>query len=120
MSDVLDAYNSIKDDGGAAIVTLIASPTMNPLTGLTPAGSDVSVSTYAVQTNFDISDIDGSLVIAGDCKMIIPAYGLESLSVKDNKARIKITFNSEIWTVRGIITVAPYGVDILYKFHLRK
>ena len=120
MSDVLDAYNSIREDGGSATVTLIVDQTVNPLTGTSASGSDTSVSTYAVQSNFQTSDIDGSLVKFGDCKLMIPSYGLDSLSVKDNKTRLRITFGSETWKVNDVKTIAPYGVDILYIFHARK
>lgn len=120
MSDVLDAYNSIKEDGGAITITLIGDQTVNPLTGVASGDDDVSVSTYGVQSKFKLSDVDGTLVRIDDCKFIVSAYGLESLSVKENKVNLRITWNSETWGVQNINTIAPYAEDILYIFHSRK
>lgn len=120
MSDLMDAYNAIMDDGGAITVSLLADLTVNPLTGTASSDSTISVSTYGVQTNLKTSDIDGSLVRIGDQKMIVPASGLESLDVRNNKVRLRVSCNTGIWKVNHITTLAPYDVDILYYFFLRK
>lgn len=120
MSDVLDAYNSIKEDGGELTMTLIGDQTINPLTGVQSGDSDVSISTYGVQTSFELSDVDGSLIRIDDCKFLVPAYGLEGLSIKSNKVNLRIDWNSETWKIQNIKSISPYGVDILYICHSRK
>lgn len=120
MGDIIDVYNSIKEDGGSITVTLVADKTVNPLTGVSSSATDVVISTYGVQTNFKNSDIDGTIIAIGDCNMIVPSYGLESLDVKNNKVRLRITSNSDVWKVRNIKTLSPYGEDIIYTFHMRK
>lgn len=120
MSDLIDAYDSISEDGGPVTITLEGDSVVDPVTETIIPGTDVSISTFGVQKNFKLADIDGSIVQYGDCELIIPAYGIESLSVKDNKNKLTIIFNSETWKVIGIRPLAPYAVDILYYFHLRK
>lgn len=120
MSDVTDAYNAILEDGGPITVSLLADLTVNPLTGVSSSDSTLTVPTYGVQTNLKTSDIDGSLVRIGDQKMIVPALGLESFNVRDNKVRLRVSCNTGTWKVNHIGTLAPYDVDILYYFFLRK
>lgn len=120
MTDVLDAYNAIKEDGGEITITLLGDQTINPLTGTSSGDADVTEETYGIQTNFKTSDIDGSLVRIGDQKMIVPAHGLEPLSVRDNKAKLRVTCNSGTWKVNHIETLSPYDVDIIYYLFLRK
>ena len=120
MSDLKDAYDSIAEDGGSVMITLEGDSVVNPVTESVIPGDDISISTFGVQKNFKLADIDGSIVQYGDCELIVPAYGLESLSVKNNKNKLTIVFNSETWKVIGIRPLAPYALDILYYFHLRK
>lgn len=152
MSDVIDAYNSIKEDGGK--VTIIYEPLeiidpveesdkeYDPVEEETPpsggSGSGPegpgepeepseeetedpnTYTTYGVQLSFTDDLIDGSLIKYSDCKIIVPALGIEDLNIKKNFQSCKIIFGEETWKILNVKSISPYGTDIIYYLHSRK
>ena len=50
MSDVLDAYNSIKEDGGAITITFDNDDIVDAVEEDFDLNADIAISTYAVRT----------------------------------------------------------------------
>lgn len=120
MSDVLDAYNSIKEDGGAITITFDNDDIVDAVEEDFDLNADIAISTYAVRTGFKQEVIDGTLVKLGDCKFIVPAYGLDSIDIKTNYKRCSVSFAGEDWKVIDVKPISPAGTDIIYYLHSRK
>lgn len=155
MSDVIDAYNSIKEDGGK--VTIIYEPLeivdpveesdkeYDPVEEETPpAGGSGGTeepedpedqgdtedpedtedpntyTTYGVQLSFSDDLIDGSLIKYSDCKIIVPALGIEALDIKKNFQSCRVIFGNDTWKIMNVKSISPYGADIIYYLHSRK
>lgn len=120
MSDVTDAYNSIKEDGGSIVITYSNDAIIDAVEEDFNNSADISVSTYAVRTSFKEDVVDGTMIKSGDCKLIVPAYGMDSLSIKTNYKKCSVSFAGETWNIVDVKPISPAGTDIIYYLHSRK
>lgn len=67
-----------------------------------------------VRTNFQISEIDGDNIKAGDVKALV-AVGTWEPQVGD-----QVTIDGEVFFVMDYWPLSPGGVDVLYTVQLRK
>jgi hypothetical protein len=120
MSDALEAYNQIKEDGGEAIIIFNGIDMIDPVEEDIIDGTDITVNTYGVRTNFKEELVDGTMIKKDDCKIIVPAYGLDSIDIKNNYTRCSVTFSSTQWNIIDVKPISPSGTDIIYYLHARK
>lgn len=75
----------------------------------------VNVETYAIRKEYDIKEIDGTIVEIGDCILVTPAYGLPATL----DTTYQILIGSDAQNVVNIFPVSPGNVPLLYNIQVR-
>jgi hypothetical protein len=117
-----DALKQIQGAGFVLTLTRSGAPTMNPSTGEFTAGAEDTYTAYALEQAPVSTSVGGYTtwpgtdVMGGDKYFLLAASGMEIVP----KARDKVTYGGETFTIAACRPVAPGGVDILYRVLARK
>jgi len=84
----------------------------NPVTG-TNTRTTSTFTAYGVATNYNKTEIDGTIIQSGDIKFIMEG-------VTAPKQGDSTTIDSIVYRVMGVVPVSPAGVAVIYKVQLRK
>jgi len=115
-AEQLSIYNDFVEDGFQVTVRVPGVPgTFNPDTlvydGAT-AASDID--TFGLKKQYDIKQIDGTIIQSGDTRLLFPAYGLGSVTT-DNVIVIGTTEVSVV----SVKIVDPGNVALIYEVQIR-
>jgi hypothetical protein len=115
-AEQLDIYNDFVSEGFSLTVRVEGSPgTWNPDTLVYDgATADTDYSTYGLKKNYNIRQIDGTIIQVNDTKLLIPAYELPALTTAH-----KILINSIEQNVINVSSVEPGNVALLYILQVR-
>jgi len=123
----LSAYNSIKDYGVAATLTISTQGTYS-IPNDSYATSATNYATYGLITEFNwtskinlgLGGGQNDLVKAGDKQLILPAYGLPRIDSNTASNRvISLSIAGKSWGVIGVNPIEPGGTAILFKCVIR-
>jgi len=108
----------ITDFGGDCVIAIIAESNYDPTIDSYSKTNDI-YSIDGVSEDFSNKEIDGTLVKAGDQKILVSDDTLpDDLEKYMNTT---MTFGSYLWRVVGVKSIQPDGVaKLLYIFHVRK
>ena len=114
--EALDAYNDFKDDGFAIVVRVPGDPgVFNPSTlEYDGATDETDYNTYGIKKEYDIKQIDGTIVQSGDTQLFFPAHGLPDIT-SDNQVLI----DSVVLEVVSMKTIDPGNYPLLYRAQIR-
>lgn len=87
-----------------------------PWEGIDPAGDD-AFTVKAVVIPYELEEVDGKLVRAGDSRMFVAA---NTVTTKDMKSVDKALDRSELWRVVAVNEITPGPTDVLFELRLRK
>ena len=115
-AEQLSIYNDFVEDGFALTVRTPGTPgTFDPETLDYSGGTvDADVITYGIKKNYDIKQIDGTIIQSGDTRLLIPAYGLAAVTT-DNQ----IVIDSAALEVVSVKTVDPGNVALISELQVR-
>jgi len=108
------ARNLINRFGQAVVLERITGQTIDPVTGKITQGEDNSKTTRGLLTNYDTNEIDGTLILATDKKLIIDS------SVKPlitDRPKISGEYAGSIVHIKES---NPAGVPLVYFLQMRK
>jgi len=78
-------------------------------------GTDsVDVTTHALKKNYNISQIDGTVIKQTDIRLLFPAYGLGTIDTNN-----QILIGGVVQNVVNIQPVDPGNIPLLYEAQLR-
>lgn len=80
-------------------------------------GTPTTAAVNAVEYDFELEAVDGTLVKRGDVQFIVAA---KDLSAYNSKSVDTITDGSTVWGVQGVAPINPGGTNIAFVFHARK
>jgi len=111
---VATASRLISNFGGVGVVTRTAGATFNPATGNYTGGTTTTITGKGVRIEFDKSEIDGSVIQAGDVRILFDADG--GTPINDDN----LSFNSTNYRVMNVKPQSPSGTDIYYELQCRR
>jgi|GEM_PF-2801149 len=116
-AEQLSIYNDIKSEGFAVTVSLPGSPgEFDPDTMEWVGKTDpVNVETYAIRKEYDIREVDGTIIQIGDCLLVTPAYGLPT----DLDTTYQVLIGSDTQEVINIYPLSPGNVPLLFNIQVR-
>jgi hypothetical protein len=85
----------------------------NTATGAAAVTTSVQTGSGAV-SNYELKDIDGTLVKQGDKKLLLSAVGITAPVVDDT-----VTANSVVYTITKIRPISPAATAVLYICNIR-
>lgn len=83
-------------------------------TGTTTDSTVTQSGLKAVVTNYKQTEIDGTKILQGDCKVIIESAATPSVN------STVTTADSTVFTVIDFVKIAPSGEAVIYKLQVRK
>jgi hypothetical protein len=103
----------IQKSGQAVTVTHIVTGAYNPATGTVSSTSTVQ-SGFAVELAYSHSEIDGTLILRGDKKLLLSISGMTAVSVDDT-----CTVGGVVYLIKNVKPLSPGGIVLLYELQLR-
>ena len=111
---VAAALRLIEKFGKALTLTRQSSGSYDPSTGSATVTTTTQAA-HGIRTSWAAQDIDGSLIKSGDLKIVLAASGLTTAPQVDDT----ITFDSTVYTIKGVYPVCPADVVIVYNLNVR-
>ncbi|MFH1321015.1 MAG: hypothetical protein ABII90_10230 [Bacteroidota bacterium] len=112
------ASNLITNFGGDVVIAIISESNYDAALDSYTKTKDI-YSVNGVAEDFNNKEIDGTLVKAGDQKILVSDDSLPDDIEK--YMNTTLTFGSYLWRVEGVKSIQPDGVTkLLYIFHVRK
>ncbi len=106
------ATKLIKENGKQLTVTRVTGSVYDPITGKNVENKE-TFTTFAAQTEYSSSDIDGTLILQGDAKFVcIPGNEIKKGDV--------IVCDTGTWTVKEPNPKNPGGTVINYQVQARR
>jgi hypothetical protein len=105
----------IADAGRAVSLVYTTQGTYNPSDDEIYSQAETSETVYMVITNFKKSDVDGTLIKAGDRLALLANDNLSRAPKTGDKVE-----DSETYTIVGIEEIKPGDTVLLYKLQLRR
>lgn len=95
--------------------------TYDPATGVATPGLNLSVTGAGVTLDYRASEIDGSLVLAGDVRLYLSARGQGGVTMPTPQPgdTVVLPANASTWRVVRSQTLAPAGGNVLHDVQLR-
>ena len=108
------ARKLLQQYGGKVEFRRLSSSGYDPTTG-PQTGSPIKFSGYGAVTHFDVSQVDGSNILATDIKLI-----LESVKREPKKGDfVKLPDGTELMVV-GVMPIRPASITVSYTCQLRE
>lgn len=108
------ALSQISDKGRDVTYTQVTAGTFDPTTNTVTGASETDTTIKAVITDFDESQIDGTIIQRKDKQVLITA------DVVTPKLEDKITDGSVTYQIVNINQIAPGDIVMLYKLQVRR
>jgi hypothetical protein len=86
---------------------------INPITGVVTAGTDVSVVTTGLIKPYPEKMIDGTRILSSDRELVLSN---EAVPLPSDKPIV----GGEEWSIVDIKTVSPAGTDVVYFVQVRR
>ena len=125
VSEATGIYNDFKAEGFGITVRIEGSEgTWNPETmTYDDATEAVDYTTYGIKADYNIHDIDGTVIQQNDTQLIFAAYGLNSLGIFGELPVLNsdnvILIDSIIQEVISLKKIDPGNVAIMYEAQIR-
>ena len=104
----------LKDKGQAVTITRQTAGAYNTSTGAATVTTSTQTG-HAVIIDHDSNNIDGTLIKAGDKKLLLSPAGISAPVINDT-----VTVGGVIYTVvEPLKTIAPAGAVVMYELNLR-
>lgn len=88
----------------------------DPATG-TVASTVITQPGFAAELSYSARDIDGTLILRGDKKLLLAASGITAPTVDDT---VTVgTVGTVVYTIKSINTLAPAGVAVIHELQGR-
>ncbi len=110
------AEATLKAKGRSMTLKVVTAGAYDPETGTDPGSSTASYPCWGIKGSFALAQIDGTNIIAGDCRATIGAHSLPVAPQPGNGLMI----GEDEWSVVNVDTVSPADVAILHNLHLRR
>lgn len=108
-----DATEAIREFGQAVTITHVVTGAYDPATGLVSSTSTVQ-SGFAVELAYSSSEIDGTLILRGDKKLLLSISGMTAIAVEDT-----CTVGGVVYVIKNVKPLSPGGIVLLYELQLR-
>lgn len=106
-----DVASLLEDFGSDLTLERPGAPTYNPATGEMASASDATLTVRGVLINYMDGDVDGTVVLQGDRRMLVSAIGSDGAPERGD-----IVGGAKIVDVR---TIAPNGTAIAWACQVR-
>ena len=107
------AKNLIRKYGQAVSITRTTGEVINPVTGVTTAGTTETFLPNGILKPYNDDLVDGTRILKTDLELTLDD------TVKPMTSDKPIV-NSEIFTVVGNVEISPAGTPLIYKLQVRK
>lgn len=110
------AEATLKAKGRSMTLKVAPAGEYDPETGAYPDGDPTTYPCWGIKGSFALAQIDGTNIIAGDCRATIGAHSLPVAPQPGNGLLV----GEEEWKVVNVDTVSPADVAIVHNLHLRR
>lgn len=115
------AAELIAEFGLAVILTRSVPGSYSPSTGGVGSPTVTTQECLAVEEAYRAGEIDGTLVRAGDKKLILSPKVSSGASVTAPDTTDTVTFaDGSVWTVKAVEPLSPGGTALIYTLQLRR
>lgn len=116
------AAEMIGEFGQAVTLTRSVPGAYNPTTGTNGAATVTTQSCLAVEEAYKAREIDGTLIKAGDKKLILSPQTAAGATVTAPTEGDTVTFagDADPWTIKSVEPLSPGGTALLYTLQLRR
>lgn len=117
-----DALELIAEFGQSVTLTRSVPGAYDTATGTTGAATVTTQTVLAVEEAYHARSIDGTLILAGDKKLLVSPLTAAGAAISAPKAEDTVTFSGDAspWTVKSVEALAPAGTPVLYTLQLRR
>lgn len=112
------ADQSLRRKGGIVVLRQVVTGEYDPGLGTAPSTTTDYVGT-GVKINYEAENIDGTLILAGDQKLLLSPLQRNGLPMPQPTAADLVLFGGASFTVKAVETTAPVDVAVLHTLQLR-
>ena len=109
---------SLRRKGGIVVLRQVVTGEYDPDLGTAPITSTDYDGT-AVKINYDVENIDGTLIQAGDQQLLLSPLQRNGTPMPAPTAADLVLFGGASYTVKAVETTAPIDVAVLHTLQLR-
>ena len=111
-----EADSAIANAGTSLTIKRDTAGVTDPITGITTGGRITSYTATGVKLRFKNRDIDGTLVKAGDLRILLSVAGLNITPESTDT----ITVSGVDWKIIDVKPLEPAEIVVLYELQIRK
>ena len=112
------ADQSLRRKGGVVVLRQVVTGNYDPDLGAAPSTTTDYEGT-GVKINYEAENIDGTLIQAGDQKLLLSPLQRNGVPMPQPTAADLVLFGGASYTVKAVETTAPVDVAVLYTLQLR-
>ncbi|OEZ50350.1 hypothetical protein JAB1_14650 [Janthinobacterium sp. MP5059B] len=112
------ADQSLRRKGGIVVLHQVVTGEYDPDLGTAPATTTDYEGT-GVKINYEVENIDGTLIQAGDQQMLLSPLQRNGAPMPTPTTADLVLFGGSSYTVKAVETTAPVDVAVLYTLQLR-
>ena len=114
----LRADQSLRRKGGVVVLRQVVTGAYDPDLGMAPTIT-TDYEGPGVKINYEAENIDGTLIQAGDQKLLLSPLQRNGASMPAPTTADLVLFGGASYTVKAVETTAPVDVAVLHTLQLR-
>lgn len=112
------ADQSLRRKGGIVVLRQVVTGEYDPDLGAAP-NTATDFEGTGVKINYEAENIDGTLILAGDHKLLLSPLQRNGLPMPQPTVADLVLFGGASFTIKAVETTAPVDVAVLHTLQLR-